>query len=69
VRGVVVRTFSDKGYVFVKGPDGISRFVHATYVQWGMFDTLQTGTKVEFTPDMGPKGPIAKDVTPIMEEE
>jgi len=61
MKGVVTRVFADKGYLFVRGTDGVSRFVHASWTN-GMFDALLAGTQVEFTPGEGEKGPKAEDI-------
>lgn len=58
MRGVVTRTFPDKGFAFVRGTDGVSRFVHASWCR-GLFDMLREGTEVDFTPGEGPRGPKA----------
>jgi len=70
--GVVVATgtvkwFSnEKGYGFIS-PSGGSEdvFVHFSSIGVSGFKTLQEGAKVEFEIEQGPKGPQAKNVTPI----
>lgn len=51
MRGKVVRVFHDKGYGFVRGEDGLSRFVHAHDVTpVSAFDLLRPDREVEFEP-------------------
>lgn len=66
MKGVMTKVFRDKGFGFVRGEDGVSRFVHAKKVQIGMFDTLSEGTEIEFNHDDHPRGPRAIDVKPIL---
>lgn len=49
--GTVVRLLPNKGFGFVRGPDGIQRFFHASeVVPTGSFDLLREGQGVTFTP-------------------
>jgi len=49
--GTVVRVLLNKGYAFVRGDDGVSRFAHAKdFVPQVSFDTLREGQGVSFTP-------------------
>ncbi len=68
MRGVVTKMFADKGYGFVRGDDGVNRFFHASWVEWGKFDMLHVGRVVDFTPGEGEKGPQAKEVKPVLED-
>jgi len=68
MKGAVTKVFTDQGYAFVRGTDGVSRFVHASWVSHGMFDTLVKGTPVEFTPAMGDRGPQALDLKVLLGE-
>jgi len=56
--GTVIRALPNKGYAFVRGEDGLSRFCHANeFIPPESFDLLREGQGVEFTPDdNGPKG-------------
>jgi len=52
MRGTVIRILLNKGYGFVRGEDGISRFMHSGYVIPKVdFDKMYEGQSVEFTPD------------------
>ena len=64
--GIVVRIPTDretgerKGFMFVRGEDGIERFVHRSGIQQTgkAFESIQVRDRVEFTPlDDAPKGP------------
>ena len=66
MRGIVVRIPTDKetgerkGFMFVKGEDGVERFVHRSGIeQTGKsFESINMRDRVEFTPvDDAPKGP------------
>lgn len=68
MRGIIVRIPTDKetgerkGFLFVRGEDGVERFVHRSGLEQTApsFDRLQVRTRVEFTPlDDAPKGPRA----------
>jgi len=53
--GVVIRVLLNKGFCFVRGEDGLSRFVHARdFEPPEAFDRSHEGMKVEFTPSEGP---------------
>jgi len=51
MNGTVVRVLANKGYAFIRGDDGVSRFAHAKdFVPLIAFDTLREGQGVCFTP-------------------
>lgn len=55
--GKVFREFKDKGYCFVRGEDGLSRFLHVSkFIDPRDFDGVAIGVEVEFEPVEGPKG-------------
>lgn len=54
--GTVVRVFLNKGYGFVRGDDGVSRFFEAREVVPPIaFDRMREGQGVTFLPTQGPK--------------
>lgn len=61
-----VKWFSDqKGFGFIEQADGPDLFVHHSEIQIEGFKTLAEGQKVSFEVEEGPKGPQAKNVSPI----
>ena len=51
MKGKVSQVIRSKGYFFVLGEDGLSRFVHASSLRTRMdFDLLKVDQEVEFTP-------------------
>jgi CspA family cold shock protein len=66
VKTGTVKWFNDqKGYGFLSQPDGDDVFVHFSAIQADGFRSLQEGDQVEFTVEMGPKGPAAANVRKI----
>jgi CspA family cold shock protein len=66
VKTGTVKWFSDqKGFGFLSQPDGDDVFVHYSAIQADGYRSLQEGDKVEFTMEMGPKGPAAANVRKI----
>src|SRR5574341_4708 len=65
--GIVVRIPTDKetgerkGFMFVRGEDGVERFVHRSGLQQTTksFEKIQVRDRVEFTHIDAPKGPRA----------
>lgn len=61
-----VKWFSDqKGYGFIAREGGDDVFVHYSAIDGRGFRTLAEGDRVEFTIEMGPKGPAAANVTKV----
>ena len=52
-----------KGYGFIAREGGDDVFVHFSAIQADGYRTLEEGQKVEFTVELGAKGPQASNVT------
>lgn len=61
--GTIKRIVHDKGYGFVRTPQGLEYFFHRSAVPQGGFDALQEGQPVHFEEEQSPKGPRATNVT------
>ena len=61
-----VKWFSDqKGYGFIARDNGEDVFVHHSAITTAGFRSLAEGDRVEFTVEMGPKGPAAANVSKV----
>ncbi len=62
-----VKWFSDeKGYGFITPDEGSKDlFVHYSNIAGGGFKSLAEGTRVEYEPREGAKGPEATEVAPV----
>ena len=58
LEGRIITMFELRGFGFIKGDDGFTRFFHVKYVDPQMdFDRMKIGTRVSFTPMAGgPQG-------------
>jgi CspA family cold shock protein len=62
----VVKWFSDqRGYGFIERETGDDVFVHYSAIADDGFRSLTEGDQVEFTIEMGPKGPAAGNVRKV----
>lgn len=62
----VVKWFSDqRGYGFIERESGDDVFVHYSAIADDGFRSLTEGDQVEFTIEMGPKGPAAANVRKV----
>lgn len=62
--GTIKRICADKGYMFLRGTDGIERFAHRSSVVGASFEDLREGQAVSFDEETSPKGPRATNVEP-----
>jgi cold shock protein len=61
--GSVKRLIADRGFGFIVGEDGKEYFFHRDAVERPLvFESLESGEKVEFDVTSGPKGPRAARV-------
>ena len=60
--GVIGRLFRNEGYGFIKTPEGREIYFHKNSVVGGDFDRLGLGTGVQWTEELGDKGPQATSV-------
>lgn len=66
MKGVILRILPNRGYGFIRGEDGPSRFFHATTVEpIEMFDFMHEGQQVEFEPTEGGHGGNKKRATHV----
>lgn len=67
MRGVVTKTFHNKGFLFVRGEDNVLRFAHCREFQPPVaFDLSKEGSTVEFEPYTHPeRGERATKVTKV----
>jgi CspA family cold shock protein len=68
MKGVVRTITAEKGYGFIRTPDGVDYFFHKTDYTGFWDDLVNDGmVEVEFDPAKTPKGPRASNVTRISE--
>lgn len=60
--GVIITVIRDKGFCFIRGKDGLSRFGHVRdFISPTDFDLLHDGQVVEFSPmDLNQTGEIIR---------
>jgi len=64
IEGTVKWFDASKGFGFiVRNDDNSDLFVHFTAIQGDGYRSLEEGQRVQFSVGMGPKGPVATDVT------
>lgn len=59
---LVVKLFRDKGYGFLKTPEGVELYFHRHSILHDDFDRLEIGTAVRYVMEAGEKGPQASTV-------
>lgn len=51
MKGAVIRTLPERGFLFIKDEENRTRFIHAnSFVEPLEFHEAKVGTRVEFTP-------------------
>ncbi len=66
--GKIVRMMPDEGYGFIRTPDGRDVYFHENTLSSATLDDLHAQHPVWFTEEEGDKGPMAREVH-LMEEE
>lgn len=62
MRGTIKRVIRDRGFGFIRTPDGQEVFFHRTNLQQLTFEDVREGDSVDFEIEQGAKGPRAIDV-------
>lgn len=62
MNGRIIHYFSDRGFGFIMGEDGVSRFFHISRVSKSDIPFIEDGERVQFTTIQTPKGQNAVDV-------
>jgi cold shock CspA family protein/ribosome-associated translation inhibitor RaiA len=60
--GLVIRLFREKGYGFIKGPNGEEIYFHKNSLLGNDFDRIEIGTGVQWHEEEGANGPQASTV-------
>lgn len=65
MEGVVQWFNKEKGWGFIKASN-IEYFLHFKEIKMDGYKTLNAGEKVTFDAEQGPRGPVAKNVMPLL---
>ena len=57
-----IKRLTEKGFGFIRTPDGNDVFFHSTALEGVTFEDLRVGQRVEFTEGEGSKGPRAEAI-------
>ncbi|MBI3328044.1 MAG: cold shock domain-containing protein [Nitrospinae bacterium] len=60
--GTIKRVFKDRGYGFIRTPEGQEVFFHRTGLRNARLESLTEGDPVEFEVESSPKGPRAVNI-------
>jgi len=60
--GTIKRVFKDRGYGFIRTPEGQEIFFHRTGLRNARLESLAEGDPVEFEVETSPKGPRAVNI-------
>ena len=60
--GTIKRVFKDRGYGFIRTPEGQEVFFHRTGLRNARLESLTEGDTVEFEVESSPKGPRAINI-------
>jgi len=63
LKGEIKKLIRDRGFGFIRAEDGNEVFFHHSSLEGGTeYDSLEEGTKVEFSVERGPKGQRATNM-------
>ena len=62
MNGTIKKVMKDRGFGFIKTPDGKEVFFHRSECRSVDFDHLEQGQSVDFDEESDPKGPRARNV-------
>jgi CspA family cold shock protein len=62
MNGVIASINKEKGYMFIKGENGVEYFAHRSALKNIQFAELERGREVTFEETEGQKGPRAEDI-------
>ena len=60
--GTIKRVFKDRGFGFIRTPDGQEIFFHRSGLRSSRFESVVEGDVVEFEVESSPKGPRAVNI-------
>jgi CspA family cold shock protein len=60
--GTIKRVFKDRGFGFIRTPDGQEIFFHRSGLRSTRFESIIEGDAVEFEVESSPKGPRAVNI-------
>jgi cold shock protein len=60
--GTIKRVFKDRGFGFIRTPDGQEIFFHRSGLRSTRFESVAEGDAVEFEVESSPKGPRAVNI-------
>ena len=60
--GTIKKVMKDRGFGFIKTPDGKEVFFHRSECRIVDFDHLEQGQAVDFDEESDPKGPRARNI-------
>jgi len=60
--GTIKRVFKDRGFGFIRTPEGQEIFFHRSGLRSARFESITEGDAVEFEVESSPKGPRAVNI-------
>jgi len=62
LKGEIKKLIRDRGFGFIRAEDGNEVFFHHSSLEGIEYDSLEEGSKVEFSVERGPKGERATNM-------